>query len=217
MKYNPDPNESVTGVVVNYCTPNETHKAVTSLKKCYPHMKIIIVDGSPNMTPGYFMCAHLANEMHKNIHIPVGRNIGHGPGLVKGIAVVQTPLALIFDSDIIVNDKPLERMIELMNEREEVYGCGQVITTNTGGVNAASGIKYLHPHFALLDRKKYYEFRPFANHGAPMIAAMNDVHRTGKDLIIDFPVKQYVFHTEKVTRRLKPKEFNSRNWDKKVH
>ena len=217
MRYSIIPHESVTGIVVNYCTPNETHKAVTTLKKAYPLMKIIIVDGSPHMSPGYFMCNHLANQMHNNIHIHVGKNIGHGPGLRKGMDIVQTDLALIFDSDIHVNRSPVEKMIELMNEREEAYGVGQVITTNNSGINAASGIKYLHPHFALLDRKQYYKFRPFANHGAPMIAAMNDVHATGLDLIIDFPVREYVFHIEKVTRRLKPKEFNARNWDKKVH
>jgi len=69
--------------------------------------------------------------------------------------------------------------------------------------------------FALIDKEKYYQFKPFVNHGAPFISAAKSIDSTGKDLLIDFPVKDYVFHHGRVTRRLRPKEFNPRNWDKK--
>lgn len=216
MKYNADPNISVTGVVVNYCTPVEIHKAVTTLKKAYPSMKVIIVDGSPDESPGFNTCFRLSNQLHNTIHLPVGRNIGHGPGLVKGIGLVQTELILIFDSDTtLTNPGILEIMIECMSEREEVYGCGAIVVTNGTGVNANTGIQYLHPHFALIDRKTYWKYKPIINHGAPMIYAMNDIHKSGRDILIDFPVSDYVFHQGKVTRRLKPREFHPKNWDKK--
>ena len=180
-------------------------------------MKVIIVDGSPPLSQGHFMCNHLATQGCNIVHIAVGKNIGHGHGLVKGIDIVQTDLILIFDSDIVVN-KPgvLEGMIKVMNEKEEVYGCGPIVTTNSSGLNATTGIKYLHPHFALLSRVEYRKYKPLINHGAPMILAMNDIYKSGKDILINFPVSDFIFHHGKVTRRLKPREFHPRNWDKKV-
>jgi hypothetical protein len=216
MYYKGTPADLITGVVVNYCTPEAIHKAVTSLRRFYPFMRIIIIDGSPKGTPGWQMCEHLKSVYTNTIHVEF--NIGHGRGMNVGISMVLTPLVLLFDSDTDTREKGvLEIMLTKFNEQtERPYGIGQVLITSKEGTNAEHGIKYLHPHFALIDRVMFYQFLQYVDHGAPMIAAMNDIHKSYKDLLIDFPeLKDYVFHVGKVTRRLKPKEFNPRNWVKK--
>lgn len=206
--------KDITGVVVNYCTPVEINNAVTSLIKHHKEMPIIIFDASPYRSPGQQMCAKLASQYANVTHLHTGKNIGHGPGLDMAIKLVDTRLILIFDSDIVVNETPINEMLSVMNEND-IYGCGAVLTTNSTGVNAATGIDYLHPYFALIDKAKYLKYRPFVNHGAPLIATMNQLHEKGVK-VANVELKGYVHHIGRVTRRLKPKEFKPGNWERRV-
>lgn len=207
--------KDITGIVVNYCTPVEINNAVTSLIKQHKDMKIIIFDASPFRSPGHQMCAKLASQYFNITHLHTGKNIGHGPGMDMAMKLVDTRLALIFDSDIVVNETPIPAMLQVMNE-SDIYGCGNVLTTNDSGVNTASGIDYLHPYFALINRDKYYKYKPFVNHGAPLISTMNDLHAKGVK-VANVNLNGFIHHIGRVTRRLKPKEFKPANWVKRVN
>jgi GT2 family glycosyltransferase len=200
--------ELITGIVVNYCTP-EIKTAVNSIKKFYPKLKIIVIDGSPQMSEGYTACDELRSINTKIIHVE--KNIGHGHGLNHGITFAKTDYILIFDSDIEMIRLCLNDMLHELSVKK-CYGIGEIQITDENGFNKPQGIKYLHPYFALISREKYKEFSKFLHHGAPLIKTMNEINAVNQGLLLNFPVKNYVRHDYKGTRKLNPVEF-LQNWE----
>jgi len=211
MRYPAKTSETVTGIVVHYNTPEFLKVAVDSITRLYD-INIIIVDGSPKASPPYNMAEHLTENKPQLKCIHVEHNIGHGKGIALGMSMVTTPLAMIFDSDINMLKPCIADMVALMEQSaERKYGIGQVMKVNYNGVNDDKGeLDYLHPHFCLIDRNMYYRFRGAVHHGAPMIHAMRDMK--GLDLLINFAVKDFVFHSGRATVRLKPREFKPQTW-----
>ncbi len=192
---------NVTAIIVNYNTPDLLRDCVASIRKFYPCMDIVIVDGSEDDSVSFSM-----RDKH-TFTIPLRSNCGHGPGLNIGIRSTETDYVLLVDSDVTI-DKPgvIEAMLKLPLT---AYGCGQVVEVNETGNNVHDGIRYLHPHFALIRRKAWDLYPPFINHGAPLLATMKM-----QPYIMNFPVGEFVTHKGRGTRVLNPKEFNVGNWDK---
>lgn len=194
----------VTAIIVNYNTPELLKECVESIRRFYPNMDIVIVDGSEDCGPSF----QLRNE--RTFTIETNHNIGHGPGLNLGINAAETDFVLLVDSDVTI-DKP-GIIEEMMKMPEFCYGCGQVVFVNDQGGNVPEkgGIRYLHPHFALINKKAYKNFMPFINHGAPLLVTMKQ-----KPYVMNFPwLSKYITHKGRGTRELNPKEFNVGNWDK---
>jgi len=191
---------SVTGIVVSCNTPDLIRDAVESLKSFHSKMNIIIVDGSDKGNSCQYVVKNLCNK-HKGVKAFLfGSNIGHGIGLDFGIKQATSKNVLIFDSDIEVKKPVIQDM--LIHGR--FYGIGQVVYVDNTGRNAATGIKYLHPHFAIISRREYFAHPGFRNAGAPLLVTMRSVN---SNKIIDFNVSEYVLHKERGTRIiLKPEE-----------
>lgn len=205
----PSLKNELTGVVVTYNTHKILLKAVTSIREKYPDFKIIVIDNSEN---GNETIRVKGCEIIKTYV-----NIGHGRGMDLGIKSASTPKVLFFDSDIVmIRNGALEQMINLVTSN--VYGVGQIIKVNANGQNNKSipeedkTVNYLHPHFMVVDREKYFKAPPFIHHGAPCLQTMMSMPKDYK--LVSFPIKQFVHHVGRVTRKLKPKEFDSKHWDK---
>jgi glycosyltransferase involved in cell wall biosynthesis len=192
----------ITAITVVYNTPKLASLAINSVKKFYPEIPVTVVNGS---TDGY-------DYSGRGIYVyNLKRNIGHGSGLHFALERCTKRYALIFDSDIEVLKPCIEEMQELIKGK---YGVGHICQVNETGHNVESGIKYLHPYFALIDVTMYFSWHKAVHHGAPFIHAMKEIHNAGMSdkLLSDFNVSDYVYHEGRGTRQLNPKEF-LKNWE----
>lgn len=176
--------EKITGVTVCSNTKEALELAYNSVRRFHADLKIIIVDGSDRGDP----CAAYVKSLVSSLTTVIvpGYNIGHGRGMHVGIANVETPYALIFDSDIEMLKSPVLEMLAMMEE--DTYGVGY-IEKNTAFDGFEWGAKkehkgqgmmwYLHPMFQLLSVRRYKEFHPYVHHGAPCYLAMLDIHKRG--------------------------------------
>jgi len=194
--------DKVTAIIVNYNTPELLTDCVNSIRKFYPTMDIVIIDGSEDDSVSFSM-----RGMH-TFTVPVKHNIGHGPGMNLGIRSCQTEFVLLVDSDVVIDKAGvIEAMMKMPSY---AYGCGQVVEVNEQGGNVDhEAIRYLHPHFALIRRAAWVIHPPFINHGAPLLTTMKS-----RPHVRYFPVEEYITHKGRGTRALNPEGFKPGNWDK---
>jgi glycosyltransferase involved in cell wall biosynthesis len=186
---------NLVAITVCYNTPDLIEAAINSIKRFYPELKIIIVDNSPQGGMCYRRVDYIKKSFSNITVIHTNSNVGHGVGLNIGIEASKEENILIFDSDIEMRVPCLEVMQMGLKDN---YGIGQVIITDDKGYNSEKGIKYLHPHFAIIRRSYYRIFAPYRNHGAPMLDAMKGLD-TSSVQIKDFPVGNYILHKERGT------------------
>ncbi len=186
-------NDFVTGVTVCWNTKDLIERSVGSIHKFHPEIKIIIIDGSPEGSECYQYLHYLKQD---NIEVyQVKRNIGHGKGMAYGMERVQTPYALVFDSDIEMVKSPLLGMLEMMEE--DIWGVGYCERVGYDGFDYGTWakhktqepVKYMHPYFHLVQKSVYVKFPPYIHHGAPSVRTMVAIHRAGlSDRILkEFP------------------------------
>lgn len=183
----------VTGVTVVYNTKEIIEKAIISIRKFHPKMKIIVIDGSDKTNPCYDYVCSLPDKYTRVFHVK--DNIGHGKGLHLGISYVDTPFFLTFDSDIEMLRSPLEDMLKMIED--STYGVGYTepvdVQGHDFGVNPSlmqyGPVKYMHPYFCLIQLKEYQKYKPFCHHGAPHVNTMLDIHKRGLSNIVlkEFP------------------------------
>lgn len=199
MKFNVS---KITAITVNYNTPKLLVTSIGSIMRHYPGLNFVVV----NLSTDGRKFAFTKTKIHE-----INQNIGHGPGMDFALQKVKTPLAVCFDTDIIMLKPCLEHMVEKMTYH--TYGIGQIVHVDKGGYNVTkAGTPYLHPHFMVLNVKHYLAYEKFVHHGAPCLRTMQHMEREGQShRLKNFPVKQFVYHKGRGTRRLNPKEFN-KNW-----
>ena len=167
----------LTGLVVSYNTKELLQTAIESLRKFYPDLPILIVDSSERDNDCYRYVLELS-ESNLNIErFYISGNIGHGNGMNHGIRAIVTKHILLFDSDIEMIKPCLKRMRASL--WFDHYGIGQVITVDENGTNCETGIPYLHPHFCIINRARYFDYAPFVHHGAPLIKTMIEIDQRG--------------------------------------
>lgn len=202
--------ENNTIIIVVYNTKELIENCHNSIRKHLPRIPILIINCSDLSNQCSAYLSHLNKNYTKVVN--VNKNIGHGKGMDYGIKLAKTKYVTVMDSDTIMNKNPFKEMELLIKDN---YGIGQVLDVNLNGVNTDAGIKYLHPYFALINRQKYLDNKPFIHHGAPCIETMIDLMNKNKSKeLIDFPVEKYITHLGRGTRLLNPKHFHSKFWDK---
>lgn len=204
----------VTGIIVSYNQPKLLTNCMRSIRKHYPNMKIIIIDGSDVGHP-CFATAMSFESKHTRV-VSMHRNIGHGKGMRLGITLCETRYFALIDSDTIMHKAPLEQMLQQMTTHS--YGIGEICAVDHRGMNTSPDnehVQYLHPHFALINKFEYLRYHGIIHHGAPMIKAMINLRDLGCDNTLEsFPVSDYVEHLGRGTRVLNPAGFNCKTWDK---
>jgi GT2 family glycosyltransferase len=201
--------DNLTAVTVCCNTPQLLKDSVFSIRKFYPELRIIIINGS---TVGH-ECDHYCKDLNNPfIEVAnVGYNIGHGPGMNLGITMADTDFVLLFDTDITLKGMPLQRMMELFEE--DTFGVGEVIYDDQliGPYNIKFGkgeekFSVLHPYFHIIQKKVYRKFLPYVQSGGPCFLTALDIFSQGlSDKILKpFPVRDYVDHTWRGTRDVEP-------------
>ena len=189
--------DKLTGVVVEYATPDLLDKAISSIRKYYD-FKIIIINGGKHLDLDY-----------PNLNIvDVGYNIGHGLGMDMGIKMAETDYVLTFDTDIEMKKPCIELMMSEI--KEDTYAIGKLYLVN----NFKFYNKYkdyfpnctlayvIHPSFQIVSRLEYLKYAPYISDGAPTVLSYLDImrHQKEKEILIDFPVLDYVYHRNAGTR-----------------
>ena len=184
--------------MVEYATPDLLRTAIESIRKFYD-FPIIVIDGSDD----------LGELNYPNVEVKsVGYNIGHGLGMDLGIKMAETDYVLTFDTDIEIEKPCLEQMIEKM--KDDTYAVGKIyLKNNTGFYNQhrdvfpSMGVVYIvHPSFQIVSKKEYLRYAPYISDGAPTVLSYHDIarHKKEKEVLINFPVLDYIYHRNAGTR-----------------
>ena len=170
--------QDVTAITVVCNTPDLFEQMYAAFRQVHPEMPLIIIDNSDKGSESRQRIALYASDI--NTVVQFDKNIGHGRGLNFGIQKVKTPYFLIMDSDTVILKDPLPEMMQLMDE--DTYGIGCLTEVARDGYDFGAfpqhrvPIKYLHPFFALISRKWFWEFKPFVHHGAPWYMTAVEMH-----------------------------------------
>lgn len=199
--------ENITGVVVEYATPDLLKIAIESIRRFYD-FKIIIIDGSGKCDLNY-----------PNLEtIKVGYNIGHGLGMDMGIKMAETDHILTFDTDVEIKKPCLELMLEKMNPN--TYAIGKLYLINNAYFYLRNKPLFqhdgnlahvIHPSFQIVNKNEYLKYAPYISDGAPTVLSYHDIMRHGKEkeILIDFPVLDYIEHRNAGTRN----RLNRSEWE----
>lgn len=185
---------SVSTVVVNYNTPDLLRDAVTSFRKFYPSVPVIIVDNGSD-SPSREAIKQLVTETPNVIsatYLP--ENIFHGPAMHHALEKLTTDFVFVLDSDTVTTAGDfLDAMIDNCSN-PDVYAVGQTATVNKRGFATADGdITVPVSAYMLIDRKKYLELPPFIHHGLPVLNNMVAARKRGWS-IVNFPIDKYIEH-----------------------
>ena len=200
--------QPITGVVVSYDNKFLLERSYNSVKKFYPDLEIIIVDGSPKESE----CRKFIDNLDAQ-KVFVDFNISHGRGLHLGITISPTNLVLCFDNDIEVLKPPIEEMLKLMDDK--AWGVGRLIDLPqaTWGIDIRKGdVEYMHPNFHIINRHVYRKYLPYVHSAAPgQVTFLDIASKNDEDILKDFPVHEYVKHHQGATSKdSKPSHLN--NW-----
>ncbi len=209
--------KTITGVCVNFRTPLLLKKAIDSIRKFYD-FPIIVIDGSEENCDNHSE-SHLNHSNITVIH--TGHNIGHGLGMDMGIKMAETDYVLTFDTDIEMKKPCIEEMLERM--KEDTYAIGKLY------INTPKPYFYIeneelfdqlivntyviHPSFQIVSKKEYLKYAPYISDGAPTVLSYHDImrHNKEKEILIDFPVLDYVEHKNSGTRDITLKHTDYEN------
>lgn len=204
--------DQITGIIVSYNTKNLLKNCVESIRKFYPTLNLIIIDGSNPDNDCYHYSKSIVDTYTKVFNVEY--NIGHGKGMKMAIDMCKTDYFVLIDSDTVMLKGNIIEILLFGITHNNAYGAGLVVNTNKNGSNysGTNSIRYLHPYFCVISLKKYREYSPVIHHGAPMINAMIDI--SGKENIIHFNnMNDYILHVGRGTRLLDPKEFKPGTWE----
>jgi hypothetical protein len=181
--------KDITAITVVYNTADLFLRAYKSVRLFHPTMSILVIDGSDIKECSQFIRSFSSD--YTSI-ISIGYNIGHGKGMDKGIRMVRTKYAMLFDTDIVMLKSPVEQMLQMMSD--ESFGIGWVTEIGRDGYDFGTfghhkePIKYLHPYFHIINVENYKKYKPYCHHGAPCFKTALDLHDQGKShLLLQFP------------------------------
>ena len=188
---------NLTGVVVNYQTPDLLETAIESFRQFYPTVKLLIVDnGSQDSSVEMIKSAVDKDENADALFHST--NLFHGPAMNSAMSVVESEFVYFFDSDTVTRAGGfLEEMVSLL-QTSDAYGVGRVHHVNTRGFPKENGIPILISYYMMWRTSTYRTLPPFNHHGLPVlgncVAAQQQGHR-----LISYPVEEYVEHVGRGT------------------
>ncbi len=212
--------ENITAVTVNFKTPDLVYDCVNSFRQYYPDVKHIVVDNG-----GCGESLKLLKKLQRKDLLTLlenAENVGHGPALNQGIAIVETPYVFLLDSDTKTKKGGfLEHMLALFDDAK-LFACGWLRQVNiksgvayrkVGSKTPRGGLAYIHPYACLMDVAKFKRGRGFAKRGAPALEPMLDAKNNGYN-VASYPVENYIWHKEAGTRGLFKGRFTPKTSEK---
>jgi GT2 family glycosyltransferase len=178
---------SVTAVLINFQTPDLTRRAVSSLRRWYPDLPLLLIDnGSADESPS--LLRTLAEEAPATTDLLCNpHNLHHGPAMDQAMRRLATDEVLFLDSDCaIVRGGVLERLGLALRADDRNYAAGKRIFMNSRGFDVSPGPRthpYVRPFCMLIRRRHYLTLPPFERHGAPCLANMIAAASSGLQLV----------------------------------
>ena len=175
----------IPAVIVSYNASALLRDTLVSFRRHYPDNPVHVVDGSE---PGPAAEIHAVCEGLPGVTLhAVGYNIHHGPGMAWAIQTLGLHGPVLFlDSDIVtLQGGWLENLHAALQPGD--YGVGCVAFVNQDGFDCEYGygvVPYLHPPCMLCDVDVMRQWPLPVKHGAPMVAAMKALHRSGQSKLL---------------------------------
>ena len=187
----------ITTVIINFKTAEMTCRAVSSFRRFYSSVPLLLIDnGSNDGSAGALNAFRRQHPQGINV-IENDHNLHHGPAMDQALHHAQTRFVFFMDSDCeVYRGEFLEKMAAEMDTGSYAYAIGKRVFMNKRGFDvpqAGAATPYIRPIFMLIDREHYLSLPPFQHHGTPCLINMLAATRRGLKLI-DFPVEEYVHH-----------------------
>ncbi len=187
----------VTGVIINFQTPDLTRKAIESLRQFYPHLPLLLVDnGSEDNSRASLQEFQLRFPATTQLLFNQ-RNLYHGPAMHQAMGEVASSFVLFLDSDCEIHRGGfIEGMAEIANQDNLCYAVEKRVYMNKRGFDVSEqqgAIPCIRPVCMLVKREIYSLLRTFRHHGTPCLDNMQDALARGYHLI-DFPIFDFVAH-----------------------
>ncbi len=187
----------VTAVIINYQTPDLTQNAVTSFRKFYPNVQLILIDNGSH-DESVKILTDIQNSRPLTTKLILNkRNLHHGPAMHQAINLCNSNLVLFLDSDCeVLRGGFIEAMVDLIEQDKQNYAVGKTEILNKRGFLVKpnqTGIRYIRPICMLISKSHYFELPPFQLHGAPCLANMKEAANRNFGLV-EFDIHQFIFH-----------------------
>lgn len=183
----------ITTVIINFQTPDLLATAVSSFKKEYPYMDLLILDnGSEDNS------LEVIKDLEKQFSgisvIELEQNIYHGPAMdLICKKYIKSEFVFFLDSDTETKKGGfLEKMNSMFNT-EKVYGVGEFNVVNKRGFKSNSGLTILQTPYMLLRTEIYNHLAPFIHHGQPTLFNFKSAQEEGYELK-EFRISEYIDH-----------------------
>lgn len=197
----------VTTVFVNCCTLDYTRNLVGGLRRCYPHLKFVIIDNGSYDESTMWLLRLARLDGIRVIFNP--QNRGHGPAMDQLIRAAETPLLLVLDSDIeVLQCGFLELMIPYFEKDHKLYLLGDKTKEPTSPRNRkriedAIREDRMNVNFyrCMMRRELYPVTRRFRHHGSFSTMEQEGARKAGLGLV-HFPTRHYLHHIGRGTTRV---------------
>lgn len=186
--------DSICTVIVNFQTPDLLETAVSSFRKFYQRVPILIVDnGSKDDSRAVILkLQNLAPAQIQTLFLD--KNIYHGPAMHMALNKMKEDFIFFLDSDTVTNKGGfLEAMQREIEKSNDIYGVGRYLIVSKRGYPKKSGIIVLIPAYMMIRRSLYFSLQPFEHHGMPVLK--NFISAQGKGFELNsFPIEEYIEH-----------------------
>jgi molybdopterin-guanine dinucleotide biosynthesis protein A len=188
----------IVSVIINFKTPDLTHRAVSGLRRFYPDLPLLLIDNGSSGPSAAALDGLRELSPDRTEVILNRRNIHHGPAMDQALRHLDAELVLFLDSDCeVVQGGFVEAMTERAAQSPECYAVGKLVFMNKRGFDvdrtANGALPYIRPVCMLINRELYLTLPAFEHHGTPCLNNMREAARRGLSLV-DFPTERYVRH-----------------------
>lgn len=130
-------------IILSYNTKDLLHKCLTGLLNHLPKEKteVIVVDNASKDES----VTMIKNEFPAVILMENSKNLGFGAGINRGVEKARGKYLLFLNSDAMVHDASIERMIELLESDEQIGVAGGLLKYPDGKVQRSYGAFYTLP------------------------------------------------------------------------
>ena len=187
--------DDVTTVIVNYRTPDILETAMTSFRKFYPEVELVVVDNGSNDRSVDVIGTFVKSNPNKTKSIMLDKNYYHGPAMDRAMRSVGKEIVFFLDTDTETNRGGfIELMLQEFDRDEKVYGVGRVDMVNKRGFATEDGTEtILISAYMMLRRKIYFDLTPFKHHGMPTLDNFS-VARSEGYILRNFDIASYIKH-----------------------
>lgn len=170
-------------VTVSYNSPDLIEALLRTFRQFYTN-KVYVIDGSrPEVSE---QIGEVARRFDNVDFIPFGYNIHHGPGMAWAVQNLDLPAEVLFlDSDVEIRRGGFLESLQTQLE-PALFGVGSIQRVNEQGYDRPDDgpVQYLHPACMLVNLDVMRQWPLPIKHGAPMIATMLALHRSGNAHLI---------------------------------